>query len=326
MANEIYAFHPSIATLYAILRRQSDGKVWSGSDFETFDDLNIGNYDIPLSSKGGDLYATDWPSTAIAAGTYIYAVYKQAGGSPATTDVSVDGREYVWGGIASAPTGPASATMTLTTARDWVRNAVSDAKDGNRYSDTDIDRAIISAGQEFCRRTKCLKRVDSVSVSAGDEDFPLTGNPLTYGFRPERLIDVFLMGEPDSLKVIDYTDLNAALAEDTTQGTPGAIAFLDAATAQLYPIPDIAYTAKLRFWLQFSDWTPGTSSPDSIILNLPNDYLPAVLNDGAPAILTAPDKKNAFSVAARARFEAYIVGMLSAGTFGARVVYRNSLD
>ena len=220
--------------------------------------------------------------------------------------------------------------MNLTDARAWVRSAVADGNSSSNYSDTDVDRAILAAGNFFCRVTKAIKRADTVALAEGDPEFDIT-TPIANGFRPERLIDATLIGEvvaggPEALSVIEWPQLNAAQATDENEGTPQALAFIDGTTAEVWPTPNDDYSVRLRYWLPFTTFTPGTGSPGSVTLNIPDDYLPSVLGDGAAAELTAGHVKNKFGIAARERFLQYCKVMQGAGNLGAKVIYRARLD
>lgn len=324
MANELDITYPTAGTFYAIVRRVSDGTVWNGTAFEAWVDGNIANYDLPLTSFGGDYYATNFPAT-IVAGDYRVFYYKQAGGVPAISDILVASEDFSWTGTAQAfPTSGGTGTMTLTDARVWVRQAATDS-DSTRYSDTDVDRAIAYAGEAFCRRTKFLKRSDNVALAALDAGFPLS-TAAASGFRPERVLSVYLAGFVDPLTITDYESLNNLQSGDPLNATPQLLAFLDDTHASVWPTPDIPYVAKLRWWEPFSAFTPGTLTPNSVILNLPNDVLPSVLSDGAAGVLTQANKKDKFGVEARARFEAYILRMMGAGNLGAKVIYRQKIS
>src|SRR4051812_40921888 len=98
MSRELRITFQGTATLYAIVRRISDGFAWNGSAFEAWVDGNVGNYDIPLTSRGGDLYDADMP-TAVAACDMRVVFYQQAGGAPAITDYIVGiPKELHWDG------------------------------------------------------------------------------------------------------------------------------------------------------------------------------------------------------------------------------------
>lgn len=118
MANELQIVHPTSGnTLYVIVRRKSDGKVWNGSAFETWADGSIGNYDVALTSQGGDLWTGDFPSS-ISAGRYIVMYYLRAGGSPATTDKILASREQQWDGSGLTDSSVTLSQYALTTLGD----------------------------------------------------------------------------------------------------------------------------------------------------------------------------------------------------------------
>lgn len=212
--------------------------------------------------------------------------------------------------------------MTITQARSWLRQFATDS-DSTRYTNEEIDRCIQFAGNEFCRRTRCVRAVSTISITEGD-DTPSIAAAVTAFFRPERLIDFLIVGQETIPAVVDYADYNQWTTEDPSTGTPAIIAFLDAATMYVWPVPDDDYTAKLRFWLPFTEWTAGAED-GSATLNLPNDYLHSVLTFGAAAVLKAPSKESAFGSASWQQFEKYIQQFKGAGTVGPRVVHRNSL-
>ena len=103
MANisSLYQFYPGTATLYAVIRGL-DGTAWNGTAMESYSDAHWGDYAIPLSSNGGDLYSAPIPTTLPVA-TYIFAFYHQEDGSYASADVILD--EYVagWNGASITP-------------------------------------------------------------------------------------------------------------------------------------------------------------------------------------------------------------------------------
>lgn len=106
MANELKASYNGSANLYAIVRRQSDGYVWNGTAFEAWADGSIGNYDIPLTASGGDLYMADFPTAIITAAYYYVDYYIRAGGSPATSDLRIDGERINWNGSSESEGDP----------------------------------------------------------------------------------------------------------------------------------------------------------------------------------------------------------------------------
>lgn len=128
MANELRANYNGSATIYAIIRRKSDAYVWNGTAFAVWADGSIANYDVALSSQGGDLYSADMPA-AIAAGTYLIDVYVRAGATPATTDLRLSGYELYWGTTAaSSPSGDDLTTLALVKQHMGISVSTHDAK------------------------------------------------------------------------------------------------------------------------------------------------------------------------------------------------------
>ncbi len=112
MANDLYITSSATITPYAVVRRKSDAYVWNGTTFVAFVNGDVGNYDIPLTSRGGDFWSADMP-TGITSGQLIVQYYDRTGASPAITDVKIRESELYWGGTSSSPSGsiPTDAQM-----------------------------------------------------------------------------------------------------------------------------------------------------------------------------------------------------------------------
>lgn len=162
MANELYANYNASATVYAVVRRKSDGYVWNGTAFAAWVDGSIATYDIPLASKGGDLYAADMPA-AIAAGTYLVDRYVQAGATPATGDNRLSGYEIYWTGSSVAAAPSDDEPITLAEAKLHLR------EDGTEQ-DTLISSLIITAREWLETRTKRCIKSDSLFLEL--DEFP----------------------------------------------------------------------------------------------------------------------------------------------------------
>ena len=113
MANELRANFNGTANIYAVIRRQADGYVWNGSAFVSWSDGSIADYDVALSSAGGDLYLASFP-TSIVAGDYYVDFYKRAGATPAITDLRLDGATIHWNGATAAPGATPTAAEMVT--------------------------------------------------------------------------------------------------------------------------------------------------------------------------------------------------------------------
>jgi hypothetical protein len=229
--------------------------------------------------------------------------------------------------VIASPTSPATG-MTVEAARAWVRNAVRDGTDDTAEGAANVDRAIMLAGNHFCRATRYVKRTDSVAITSGSTVFPLAAS-IAAGFLPERILDAWVGGQPDPLRIAGYAELNTLAADGAYEGTgaPTRLAFLDnASDGLLWPTPAASYTARLRFWQPFTTWTIGGTDGGTLAtqLNIPTDVIMPVLNDGAAAILKGPSPEKAFGSQAWGRFLAYERQMTGAGGLGERTVQRNS--
>jgi len=127
MADELrLTYQGAAATLYAVVRRTSDQYAWdnTASAWEAWADGSIGDYDLPLTDQGGDLYTADFPST-IASGSVVRIMYYiQAGASPAITDLAIRSEEYRWTGVLTASesiTLDSRALTSLASVKRWLR-------------------------------------------------------------------------------------------------------------------------------------------------------------------------------------------------------------
>jgi len=116
MSNELATSFPGTATLYVVTRRLSDGTVRDhvAGAWDTWADGDIADYDLPLVDLGGDLYAVDAHAGLVSGIIYRFTYYKQAGGTPAITDLVLASDEGTWNGSTVTPT-PTPTTTTSGT-------------------------------------------------------------------------------------------------------------------------------------------------------------------------------------------------------------------
>ncbi len=153
--NELDITFQGVGTLYAVVRRISDGKAWNGLTFVTFADVDVATYDVPLISKGGDYYAVDFPDD-ITRGDYRVIYYQQAGATPAITDTILDSEELRWNGV-TASTRPGfgyegrytTEAEVGTFAAQYNIDVFSDGDDDGSPDDGALEQAIRAAESEI---------------------------------------------------------------------------------------------------------------------------------------------------------------------------------
>lgn len=134
MANELNLTYPvAAANLYAVVRRQSDTKVWSVANeaFETWDDADIAEYAIDLTDQSGDLYTADFPAKITTAMNCVVTYYLRAGATPATSDTILGRRWQAWDGVGLADAGgditlSSYALTTLTKLKRYLGETSTD--------------------------------------------------------------------------------------------------------------------------------------------------------------------------------------------------------
>lgn len=111
MANEIWHSADETWTLYALIWRQTDDKVYdaAANTFDTYTDADIDDYDVPLANHAdSDYHSVDFPGD-ITAGVYRVQVFLQVGGAiDADLDYAVAEGEIYWDGSAEDTLGTLS--------------------------------------------------------------------------------------------------------------------------------------------------------------------------------------------------------------------------
>ena len=105
MANEIYATFNDGETLYALIWRKTDDKVFNNTTnaFVTYTDAAIDDLDIPLTNieSVSDYYSADFPTAITDAGVYRVQIMLQAGVTiDADLDTGLFQGEISWDGTA----------------------------------------------------------------------------------------------------------------------------------------------------------------------------------------------------------------------------------
>jgi len=104
MANEIYWSFGEEYTLYALIWRKTDDKVWNNTDetWDTYTDADIDKYDVVLTNHvDSDYHSVDFPAAITTAGVYrVQVVWQVGGGIDADLDIVVANGELHWDGSA----------------------------------------------------------------------------------------------------------------------------------------------------------------------------------------------------------------------------------
>lgn len=101
MANEIWHNYDEGNTLYFVIHRKSDDKVWeSEGAWSVWVDANIDSYSESLTDHDGDYYTADFPVEAnMTPGVYRVTIFLQVGANPhADDDLSIAQGEIAWDG------------------------------------------------------------------------------------------------------------------------------------------------------------------------------------------------------------------------------------
>ena len=143
MSNELSVTYVGSNTTYTIIRRMSDGKVWDAvaETWDTWSDADIGDYDIPLSSLGGDLYAGDAPDDLANGVEYRFVFYERAGASPSLTDLLIGSEEGNWSGTDLVET--TTTTQIVEAADVYLPLGISGTQTGEEQSI--VTQAILAA-------------------------------------------------------------------------------------------------------------------------------------------------------------------------------------
>jgi hypothetical protein len=189
VADELFASIPGSVTNYAIIRRASDG--YAADDaadaFEAWADGSIDDYDIPLTSQGGDYYTADFP-TWITAGTYDIIYYVQAGATPATTDDIHASERLYWNGssVSSSPSSDYLTTLARVKIHLGISSSTYDSSLTNKLG------AASRAIENYCDRMFLSTAVTEYFNGSGTDYLQLNYFPVTLMTRVAACPEVVL--------------------------------------------------------------------------------------------------------------------------------------
>jgi hypothetical protein len=221
---------------------------------------------------------------------------------------------------ASAPAADSGDLMTVDEARTYVRQFAQNAGDSSVYSVADIDRAILTVGEDFVRITRCIPATATVALAEGSADVDLSD---IDNFRPTRLSRAWIDDYP-ALSIQDIQTVRYRRNCSDASGRPTTIGFSSWTAGQVWPRPDADYTLNLAWFAPFTTWTPGISQSvaQETTINLPADWLRQVLATGVPAMLQMHENEHPYTGPAWQQYLQLRSEVRGMGSLGAKVVYR----
>lgn len=209
---------------------------------------------------------------------------------------------------------------TLSDARLWVRQFARNAQSSSMYSDSDVDRAIMTVGDDFVWKTNATRTLSSLSIISGTSTIT---SGFATGFVPERILRAYIATYNDLTITTHETVLRLLKDNAISAGTPTHLGFYSTTALEMYPTPDANYTLKVLWVPPFSSFTVGTGSPTGVTFNLPDEYLRVMWTYGAPAMLQHNEPEHAYASESWKKYEEFRNRLVGAGGLGARSQARN---
>ncbi len=200
MANEITLASPDSASPYVSIRRKSDQYVYNLTleVFEVWNDLNVDDYDIEMTSSGGDYWIADMPSDIIE-GYYRLIFYNYATPStPVVTDSVIATDDIYWDQVLTTSGGgsvilASYALCTLEAAKRFIGMDASDAAQDDlikqiingvsdrirKYCNRDFHATDHTEYQYINSSVVITKHTPIISVTSISDS---SGNDFTYGY------------------------------------------------------------------------------------------------------------------------------------------------
>jgi hypothetical protein len=216
--------------------------------------------------------------------------------------------------------------MTLTEARAYLARLTRSGADDGRYTATDYDLALADVGHKFCRDTRIVRAAATCTVADGDGT--VTGFGSITGFRPERLISARVRDTDaeDDLIITSARTIANKTAEDATEGIPTHLGFSTHVLAEVWPVPDAAYTIDVYTWTPFVSFTPGTATPGSVTINIPDDLVYDVLRFAADYAMRTQITDRQMFFAAQGAFAQFIRETKGRGSVAGQLAIRDASE
>lgn len=152
-------------------------------------------------------------------------------------------------------------SLNLVDLRQRARIAARNAQDQTNYSNAQIDEALDRLFSRFIRKTRCVKLSVTVPFSASANEADFSG---LIGFLASRIESLRVDVDTNYTQVCeDLTETSAgnvqdAVSQNSSTGTPKMIGFIDSITAKLYPVPKSDGTITCVYAPLQTPWTLGT--------------------------------------------------------------------
>jgi len=251
MGHEVRTGWPTGATIYGVVFRPTDGKVWypAGADWEVFgtdsrtnDDYNA--VTMTETASGSGYYRGPFPTAITAAGTYDVFLRLQAGASPVNSDGLAGVKEVQWTGSAVAGGGAAVDAMALSELITEVQALSKRTSDMVLITQSRVANFLNWAQMRIVRRCPGHVDLETSDVSA----ITLIASTWQYSFAslspkvfyPLRL---YYMDETASVELYyletDHFDRDFPSPADLADGIPDLFT-RRGSSFEIYPVPTAA--------------------------------------------------------------------------------------
>lgn len=213
-------------------------------------------------------------------------------------------------------------------ARSMVRNQSRNGGDSTMYTDERIDQVIQLLSLAISHDLKLPKIISNISFVASTMSVDIS-SLVASGFEPHHALSAYITTTTTAksvLQIVAAEDVYAMNNLDSNEGPPQYIAFETPSSCICYPVPDQAYTGKLRWFSQFDLWTPGDAGASSNTIDLPNEVLFPMLNVGCPAALQFNEPEHGYAIRQQEWYQVLKRDMSGIGYLGARVSFRTPRD
>jgi len=297
MANEIRTAWPTGSTLYGIVFRPSDGKVWypTGVAFETWgtSSRTAADYKVITFSEtsGSGYYYGDFPTAITTANLYDVQIRVQAGAAAADTDDIIGIDPYRWTGVAIAGAGAALTALTLSELITEVQELCGHTGDTTLITQGRVTNFLNWAQTRILRTCPGhidLETNDADALTLVDATFEYSFSSLSPAvFYPLRL---YYMDGTASKKLKykdpEWFDLNYPSPTDQADGIPN-VWTRRKSQVDIYPVPTSAEAGKylrLDYTAVFTSFSTSSLSASSDMADVDEGLINFAVGEAFSAI------------------------------------------